>query len=410
MMLQINRVSGGYPGRQVLKDLSFSVEKGELFGILGPNGSGKTTLLKMISGLLQPEQGEILLQNKPLRYFSAKQLAQKMAVLPQVQSEAFAYTVKETVALGRYAHQKGLFQTNREEDKKIIEEAMMATGVQSFQNQLLQTLSGGERQRVFLAQALAQKPEILLLDEPTNHLDLSFQKELLDQLIRWLREKELTVISIFHDLNIASLYCDRLLLLNKGEVHMIGNGEEVIQKQSIEAVYQTKVEMQDHPKMPKPQMVLLPDEWRREDRAVIDEKCIQLKEGTLFIQSPIPLKIRGSDGRSGWESQFKLAEGLSSKDFQYGTYEKNFIVTWADSDKHLFHHAIFVNGFLSNEGYVRAVMAVSEIKTLLLGENEGQFIIAASQNGQSVDPSDLRVILHNGIKRQIDSIHRSGSF
>lgn len=408
-MLEINRVSGGYPGRQVLKDLSFSVEKGELFGILGPNGSGKTTLLKMISGLLQPEQGEILLQNKPLRYFSAKQLAQKMAVLPQVQSEAFAYTVKETVALGRYAHQKGLFQTNREEDKKLIEEAMMATGVQFFQNQLLQTLSGGERQRVFLAQALAQKPEILLLDEPTNHLDLSFQKELLDQLIRWVREKELTVISIFHDLNIASLYCDRLLLLNKGEVHMIGNGEEVIQKQSIEAVYQTEVEMQDHPKMPKPQMVLLPDEWRREDRAVIDEKCIQLKEGTLFIQSPTPLKVRGSDGRTGWESQFKLAEGLSSKDFQYGTYEKNFIVTWTDSDKHLFHHAILVNGFLSNEGYVRAVMAISEIKTLLLGENEGQFIIAASQNGQSIDPSDLRVILHNGIKRQIDSIHRSGS-
>lgn len=409
-MLEINRVSGGYPGRQVLKDLSFSVEKGELFGILGPNGSGKTTLLKMISGLLQPEQGEILLQNKPLRYFSAKQLAQKMAVLPQVQSEAFAYTVKETVALGRYAHQKGLFQTNREEDKKLIEEAMMATGVQFFQNQLLQTLSGGERQRVFLAQALAQKPEILLLDEPTNHLDLSFQKELLDQLIRWVREKELTVISIFHDLNIASLYCDRLLLLNKGEVHMIGNGEEVIQKQSIAAVYQTEVEMQDHPKMPKPQMVLLPDEWRREDRAVIDEKCIQLKEGTLFIQSPTPLKVRGSDGRTGWESQFKLAEGLSSKDFQYGTYEKNFIVTWTDSDKHLFHHAILVNGFLSNEGYVRAVMAISEIKTLLLGENEGQFIIAASQNGQSIDPSDLRVILHNGIKRQIDSIHRSGSF
>ncbi|MCJ7840547.1 heme ABC transporter ATP-binding protein [Lederbergia sp. NSJ-179] len=257
-MLQIKQISGGYPGFQVLHDLSFSVEKGEFFGIIGPNGSGKTTLLKMMSGLLSPKKGDILLQDKPLRNFTTKELAQKLAVLPQVQSEAFAFTVKETVALGRYAHQKGLFQTRREEDEQIIEKAMIATGIQPFQNKLLHTLSGGERQRVFLAQALAQKPEILLLDEPTNHLDLSFQKELLDKLNRWVREKGLTVISIFHDLNIASLYCDRLLLMDKGRIHTIGKVEDVIQKQTIRTVYHIEVEIYNHPKMPKPQIALLP--------------------------------------------------------------------------------------------------------------------------------------------------------
>ncbi len=270
-MLEINHISGGYSSYEVLTDLSFSVKQGEIFGILGPNGSGKTTILKMISGLLRPKHGEILLQNRALQSFAAKELAKKIAVLPQIQSEVFAYTVKETVSLGRYAYQKGLFQTNREEDEQIIEESMKATGVHSFQHKLLHSLSGGERQRVFLAQALTQNPEILLLDEPTNHLDLAFQKELLDQLKNWVQERGLTVISIFHDLNIASLYCDRLLLLDKGKIHALGNVEEVIHKQSIQAVYQTEVEMLAHPTRPKPQTVLLPNDRRIINNAVIDE-------------------------------------------------------------------------------------------------------------------------------------------
>lgn len=408
-MLQIDHISGGYPGHQVLTDLSFSVKRGEIFGILGPNGSGKTTLLKMISGLLHPKEGEILLQNRSLKSFTTKELAIRMAVLPQIQSEVFAYTVRETVSLGRYAHQKGLFQVDRKEDKQMVEEAMKATGVYSFQHKLLQSLSGGERQRVFLAQALAQNPEILLLDEPTNHLDLAFQKELLDQLKKWVIERGLTVLSIFHDLNIASLYCDRVLLMDKGNVHAVGNVEEVIQKPSVQKVYQTEVEVQTHPIIPKPQIVLLPDRWRSKDTVLINEKCVQYKEKILCIQAPVPLKVLGSDGRKDWESQFKLAESLSSQDFQYGTYGKSFIITWTDSDKQLFHHYIFINGFLSDEGYVRAVMAVSEIKTLLLGEIEGDFIIAASQTGQSVDPSELHASLQEGIKQQIDYFLRFDS-
>ena len=403
-MLEINHISGGYSSYEVLTDLSFSVKQGEIFGILGPNGSGKTTILKMISGLLRPKHGEILLQNRALQSFAAKELAKKIAVLPQIQSEVFAYTVKETVSLGRYAYQKGLFQTNREEDEQIIEESMKATGVHSFQHKLLHSLSGGERQRVFLAQALTQNPEILLLDEPTNHLDLAFQKELLDQLKNWVQERGLTVISIFHDLNIASLYCDRLLLLDKGKIHALGNVEEVIHKQSIQAVYQTEVEMLAHPTRPKPQTVLLPNDRRIINNAVIDEKSVRLKGTTLSIQSPIPLKVMSSDGSSGWESQFQVTETLNRQDCQYGTYGKLFIVTWTDPASRFYHHIVFVNGVLSDKGYIEAILAISEVETSLLGKMEGKFIIAASQNGQSINPSELRAILSEAIKEQIERI------
>ena len=141
-----------------------------------------------------------------------------IAVLSQHSSQSFSYTVKETVSLGRYAHQKGLFQSWSKADEEVIQRVMKQIGVSRFQNKNIQELSGGEKQRVFLAQALAQEPEILLLDEPTNHLDLSYQKELLDFLKQWTSDNGLTVISIFHDLNLAGLYCDRLLLLENGRL------------------------------------------------------------------------------------------------------------------------------------------------------------------------------------------------
>ena len=188
-ILNVQNLSGGYGNEPVINDVSFQVHKGELFGIIGPNGSGKTTLLKMMSGVQSFTKGSIYVKGEPLKQYSSKQLAKVIAVLSQHSSESFSYSVKETVSLGRYAHQKGFFKEWSKEDEAIVQEVMDWTGVSIFQNQPIQLLSGGERQRVFLAQALAQEPEILLLDEPTNHLDLSYQKELLDLLKKWTREK-----------------------------------------------------------------------------------------------------------------------------------------------------------------------------------------------------------------------------
>lgn len=307
-MLSVQQLTGGYAGETIIKEISFDVHKGELFGILGPNGSGKTTLLKMLSGAIPFSDGTVLLKNKPLKAYTTKELAKTIAVLPQHSSQAFSYTVKETVSLGRYAHQQGWFQSWSAHDESVVQQAMEQTGVAEFENQDIQQLSGGERQRVFLAQALAQEPEILLLDEPTNHLDLSFQKELLDRLKGWTKEKGMTVISIFHDLNLAGLYCDRLLLMERGRINLNDSPNEVLREERVKNVYRTNIQKHPHPSVPAPQLVLLPDiESVQNKNVLINESFIQITEDYLAIKSPIPLRTMSSgivSSGTGWHQVF----------------------------------------------------------------------------------------------------------
>ncbi|MFH7818080.1 adenosylcobinamide amidohydrolase [Neobacillus thermocopriae] len=306
-MISVHQLSGGYSGEMILKDISFEVRKGELFGILGPNGSGKTTLLKMLSGILPLHTGRILIDGKNLKEYSAKQLARKVAVVSQHTSQFFSYTVKETVSLGRYAHQKGLLQSWSQEDEKVVKTVMRQIGVEAFQNKKLQELSGGERQRVFLAQALAQEPEILFLDEPTNHLDLSYQKELLDSLKRWTFENDLTVVSIFHDLNLAGLYCDRLLLLENGKIKINDVPNEVLKEERIKEVYHTNIQKHPHPTVPAPQMVLLPDGAKQSFPFEINETMLEIHDEFITLKSPIPLRTMSSGvigSGMGWHRSF----------------------------------------------------------------------------------------------------------
>ncbi|WP_050181814.1 adenosylcobinamide amidohydrolase [Domibacillus robiginosus] len=304
-MLQVNELSGGYGSGLIVRGVSFSVKQGELFGILGPNGSGKSTLLNMVSGLIKPATGEVLIKGRPAVSYSPKELARVVAVLPQMTSSQFAYTVKETVSLGRYAHQTGFFKSWTERDEEMVQKALERTGTTAFSEKPLSALSGGERQRVFLAQALAQEPEILLLDEPTNHLDLSFQKELLD-LLKRMTVDGLTVISIFHDLNLSSLYCDRLLLLDKGSIHKLGQPADIMIEQHIQRVYQTEVQKQPHPEVPKPQMSILPEKGRQK-KIDIDAHLLEHHGNYLSLRPPVPLKSLSSGvigAGWGWRSAF----------------------------------------------------------------------------------------------------------
>ncbi|WP_144549932.1 heme ABC transporter ATP-binding protein [Bacillus sp. X1(2014)] len=306
-MLSVQQVSGGYSNEAVLEDISFEVEKGELFGILGPNGSGKTTLLKMLSGILPIQKGEIQINGKRLQQYKAKQLAKIIAVLSQHSSQSFSYTVKETVSLGRYAHQKGLFQSWGPADEEVVQRVMNQIGVSSFQNKNIQELSGGEKQRVFLAQALAQEPEILLLDEPTNHLDLSYQKELLDFLKQWTSENQLTVISIFHDLNLAGLYCDRLLLLENGRININHIPNEVLREERIRDVYHTDIQKHPHPRVAAPQMALLPKVNHNKVMFTIDESRLHISKEWIELTSSMPLRTMSSGvigSGTGWHQTF----------------------------------------------------------------------------------------------------------
>jgi len=377
-MLSVQHVSGGYTGESVLKDISFEVGKGELLGVLGPNGSGKTTLLKMVSGILPIKQGEIFINGKRLQEYGIKQLAQMVAVLSQHSSQSFSYTVKETVSLGRYAHQKGWFQSWTQEDEEVVQRVMDQTGVSSFQNKNIQQLSGGEKQRVFLAQALAQEPEILLLDEPTNHLDLSYQKELLDLLKHWTAEKGLTVISIFHDLNLAGLYCDRLLLLEKGTININHIPNEVLREDRIRDVYNTKIQKHPHPKVAAPQMVLLPERYQSGKNVEIDESRLQISNEFLVLKSPYPLRTMSSGvvgSGTGWYQTF--VNRHVSKDY--------------NCDDHQVEMAAFLqaNGFEPTEtvGMMTAVWLEDAAYQQFNEEGFSIFVVVTAGVGNAIDAS-----------------------
>lgn len=377
-MLKVEQLSGGYAKELIVKNVSFQVAEGELFGVLGPNGSGKTTLLKMISGILSFQQGSIRIKGKSIKKYSMKELAKMIAVLSQHSSQAFSYTVKETVSLGRYAHQDGWFRSWSDEDERIVQEAMGQTGIAPFQNKSIQDLSGGERQRVFLAQALVQEPEILLLDEPTNHLDLSYQKELLDLLKGWTKEKGLTVISIFHDLNLASLYCDRLLLLEDGAVHTNDVPNEVVKVEKIKEVYRTDVEKHPHPSIPVPQMVLLPKYETDEVSVEIEPRYMNITEEYISLHSPVPLRTMSSG---------VVGSGLG----WHRTFVNRHVDKSYDCDDHRQEMLTFLKdqGFEPSEtiGMMTAVYVEDVAYKVLKAEGFSALVIVTAGVGNAVDAS-----------------------
>lgn len=292
-MIKVVNVSGGYHQKKVIDNVSFEVKKGEIFGILGPNGSGKTTILKMLSGQFPISDGSIFINGESIQEYKIKDLAKKVAVLPQINEISFSYTVKETVKLGRYAYQKGIFPTWKIEDENAVGNAIQLTNVSHLADCPLDLLSGGEKQRVFLARALAQEPEILLLDEPTNHLDIQHQISLFDSLHQWVKEKQLTVVAIFHDLNMASLYCSRLLLLNEGKVINLDEPQNVLQEDQLYNVYHTRLIRRQHPNVPTPLITLSPSKDAEHDHIFSMLKTKQSNE-TIIVESSKPLKTLSS--------------------------------------------------------------------------------------------------------------------
>jgi iron complex transport system ATP-binding protein len=194
-----------YRDKNILDGLSLDIEQGSFVSIIGPNGSGKSTLLKNIAAELIPQQGIVLLENRDIFKIRKKTLAQTMAVVPQESGGDFAFSVADTVLMGRMPHQKR-FQGDSEQDLAIIREAMELTNTWHLRDRLITELSGGEKQRVIVARALAQQPRLLLLDEPTSHLDIQHQLELLELLERLNKARGLTVIAVLHDLNLAARF------------------------------------------------------------------------------------------------------------------------------------------------------------------------------------------------------------
>ena len=241
--------------RQVLSGINFSLSESELLGIIGPNGSGKTTLLNVISGILKPYKGEIFIQNHNLNHLSIESIAKFISVVPQNTWVTFNFKAKEVVFMGRMPYISRI-KGESQEDYQISREAMIKTHSLSLSNQNIQKISGGERQRVFLAKALAQSPKLLLLDEFTSHLDLKYKYEMLNLLKNTLKKENLTIISTFHDLNLASITSDRLLLLNDGKIEKIGKPKEVLNEENLYKAYKVKPILINHPQFNVPQVIM----------------------------------------------------------------------------------------------------------------------------------------------------------
>lgn len=254
IILNIHKLGCGYP-KFKLNDINFEVQKGSFAGIIGPNGSGKTTLFRAITGTLEIKTGQILLNNKNIHSLSPRQRAQNIAIVSQF-IEAGDISVEDYVLMGRIPYHSRFSFFETEEDYQIAHKYMEMTDTLRFKDRLMSELSGGEQQLAGIARALTQQPQLLLLDEPTSHLDITHQVHILNVLQELNQEMGLSVLMVIHDLNLASEYCDQLILVNQGKIQTQGTPEEVLTFQNIEDVYQTVVVTQNNPLSGKPAVFL----------------------------------------------------------------------------------------------------------------------------------------------------------
>jgi iron complex transport system ATP-binding protein len=247
-MLQAANVAFAYRANTplVVDDVSLTISSGEMVGILGPNGSGKTTLLKMLAGTLTPTAGSLAFDGRPLGDWTRRDLARRIAFVPQETHAPFDFTVLDIVLMGRFPH-LGAFALEGPADLLIARQALASTGTAAFEDRPFATLSGGEKQRVVIASALAQSPELLLLDEPTASLDLGHQLDVQLLLASLNRDRRVTMVLSTHDLNLAAALCRHLILLRNGRVIAQGPTDEVLTPDAVRALYGVEADIQRHP-------------------------------------------------------------------------------------------------------------------------------------------------------------------
>ncbi len=250
----VNSISFSYNDAAVLNNITLDITEGDFVGIIGPNGAGKSTLLRIMCRILRPQHGTVLLFGDDIAQMHGKQIARHLAFVPQETHFSLNFTVEDVVRMGRYPYLNP-FQRERCDDRDAVDRALHAAHVHMFRHRQVNSLSSGERQRVVIARALAQAPRILILDEPTSHLDLHHQHAIMD-LLGTLNKEGMSILVVNHDLNLASLYCRRLILLHEGSVFAQGAPGSIINEQTLKQTYQTDVTIIQHPQKNVPQIFL----------------------------------------------------------------------------------------------------------------------------------------------------------
>ncbi|MDR2494610.1 MAG: ABC transporter ATP-binding protein [Spirochaetaceae bacterium] len=236
MLVTVARLSAGYGGADVIKDIEFEVRSGESLAVLGTNGCGKSTLLKAM-GRLIGYRGTVSIDSRDITGFSRRDLAKNIALLGQNTPVCFPYTVRETVSLGRYAYGRGLLPRLSREDERRIAETMDRLDLTDIKDRMIDELSGGQIQRVFLAKTIVQDPGLILLDEPANHLDLKNRIEILGYLKQWVGETGKTLVGVYHDLTLVHHFADRALLMKSGRLAAWGSVRTVLTRETLQEVY-----------------------------------------------------------------------------------------------------------------------------------------------------------------------------
>lgn len=237
-MIKINNLSFSYGREPLLENISLDLERGKFYGIIGPNGCGKSTLLSLISGLLKPDKGEILLNGDSLGSIPRKKLAKKISLMPQIRPTPYM-TVEDYLLCGRYPYRSDK-DNSPKKDREIVLEALKLTETISLALRPVNELSGGERQRVYLALLLTQNTELILCDEPTTHLDIAANLSVMN-IICGMKDKEKCVVAVLHDLASALRLCDELILIDRGRIIDIGTAQELIKRKSLDKVFGVKV-------------------------------------------------------------------------------------------------------------------------------------------------------------------------
>ncbi len=253
MKLKIENITFSINSKLIVDGVSLDIEEGSFVGLVGPNGCGKSTLLKNIYRVYKPDSGSVYIDGKLTSSMSSREVALEMSVMQQENLVEFDMTVFDMAMLGRFAHQK-MFHTDMVKEREIVHAALKEVGLEGYDDRSYLSLSGGEKQRTLVARALVQKAELIVLDEPTNHLDIGYQY----QIMNILKSQNLTVFSAIHDLNIASCYCDKIVLMKKGHIVNIGTPEEMFTPENIKELFGVESMVTVNSVTNKPNIVFIP--------------------------------------------------------------------------------------------------------------------------------------------------------
>ncbi len=248
------KLSCGYGPHEVLRQLSLEARAGEILTLVGPNGAGKTTLMRALAKILKPREGVVLIDKEDLRSLPSTQVAQRVSLAPQSERRDWPLTIDQAVRLGRVPH-RGLFMPFTVKDQQVVDRVLRQTGLDGLRDRVITQLSGGEWRRMLLARALAQQAKVMLYDEPTAGLDLKYQLDMMELFRHLARDERLTLILTLHDLNLASLYSDRIAVIHNGAIEAAGTPGEVLTEDLLRRVYDIHSTVVKHPKYDKPMVI-----------------------------------------------------------------------------------------------------------------------------------------------------------